>query len=197
MALQGCIPEIWDDSFPWRGTILFLHLLQTRRIEQMPTASAIGTAKARHGLLIQTQQFNSQFTLRHSPLWDQHRSNHLCVNRQIIDVPPQRLVLATVAFDPGGEIPLGTSRIEVHPSLEPEDAQPAHANTLPLAKMKDRDVRTALHHVGVEGTTPRADGQPGVLPAGPLGYAAFGRENNLQTQTLARSALRRYTRSWF
>lgn len=118
---------------PWPGNVLFLHLSQTRRIEQMPTTSAIGTAKARHSLLIQTQQFNSQFALGHPPIWDQHRSNHLCVNRQIVDVPPQRLILATVAFDPGEEIPLGTPRIEVRSRLEPETAQPAHANTLPLA----------------------------------------------------------------
>lgn len=94
-------------------------------------------------------------------------------------MPSQRLILATVAFDPGEEIPLGTSRIEVHPSLEPEAAQPAHANILPLGQMKDRDVRTALHHTSVEATTPQADRQRAVLSAGALRFVAFGHDNNL------------------
>lgn len=63
--------------------------------------------------------------------------------------------------------------------------------------MKDRDVRTALHHASVEATTPQADRQPSVLHLGAPRYAALGRENNLHRQTLARSILRRYTRSWF
>lgn len=130
----------------------------------MAATPAIGAAEVRDRQLIQAGESGGQFAFAHAPIRDEHGPQHRGMDGQVIDVPAERFVGSTVAFNPHIEIPLGTAGVEVQARGEPEAAELPHANASPLRQMEDRDVRTTLHHISIEGTTPRACGQPTALP---------------------------------
>jgi len=110
----------------------------------MPAAPAVGSAKTRHGQFKHPGELFRQFAFALSWPGHSNRSEHLGFSREVIDVPLQRFPALAVAFEPGREISLGASHIEIDTLPEVKPSELAHGNVPGPGQIEHRYVHSAI-----------------------------------------------------
>ena len=92
----------------------------------MPAAPTVGGAEVGDGPFKHFAKLFGQFALAPARPGDGDRSEHVGFCGQVINVPSQRFAALAVPFQPGREIPLGASHIEIDPFSKEEASELAH-----------------------------------------------------------------------
>ncbi len=117
-------------------------------VEQMPAAPAVRRTKPGYGQRIHVFQFLGHLTLPFPRTRHNHRPNHDRPARQIVNVPAQGFVLASVPRQTCRQTPLSTSDIEVQARLKRETAELTHVNPAANRQVENRNICAALQHNG-------------------------------------------------